>query len=332
MIEEDDHLAYTGRVPWHGIGFPLIGDPTPNEMLKTAQLDWTISKRPLFTLQDPDATVKPWKPLLYEDMFAMVRDTDNKVLGMCGPKYTPFQNSEVFEFFNRFTEAGHMKMEVAGSLKGGTWIWALARISDGAMTLMGDDLSYSYLLLCSPHVWGEAMTIMFTSVRVVCWNTLTLAMGSKLAEKFRFIHNQKFADVRPLAELTVESAMIQKAVFEQKAKILAETPIVEINKLYRYIAQIFKPALLVGTDVINAGDLPRTAFEVIQNYHFAPGCKTAAARDTWWGAFNAVTYFFDHQQGRTGPDKRLYDSWVSHKEAVTKRKAFDLALQYAQAA
>lgn len=338
MAAEVESIAYVGDVPWHGIGTQLDTIPTPRKMLVKAKLDWSVSKRPLFTAESPNFSVEPCAvDLLLNDYFALVRDSDNKVLGICGPQYQPFQNAEVFDFFKKFTDAGNMKMEVAGSLKGGLWVWALARIQEGAFNLMGDDKNYTYLLLCSPHIWGEALTIMFTPIRVVCWNTLTLAMSKAITGKFRAIHNRGFADVRGLAQMSVEQAMINKAVYEQKAKLLAETNIIDVSKLYKYIASIFQPALLTNEacENVDQSDLQfnfnRSATQVLYNYHTCPGSSMRSAKGTWWGAYNAVTYFFDHQVGRGNADTRLYDAWLSHKNAVTKRKAFDKAIEYAQA-
>ena len=331
MAHEVESLSYSGKLPWHGIGFEIIGETTPAGMLKSAKLDWTVSKRPMVTANHKNFATEPVAyDLAFQDLFALVRDSDNKILGVCGPQYQPFQNSEVFDFFNKFTEAGHMKMEVAGSLKGGHYVWALARLEGEAFTLMNEDKNFSYLLMLSPHVWGEALTILFTSVRVVCWNTLTQAMNKKVTDRFRYIHNTNFADVKALAELSVEQAMINKAVYEQKAKILAETKIFDISKLYNYIAAVVQPKLLEGGDA-NPIEFGKVADQIHMNYRVGPGCQFDSSRATWWGAFNAVTYFYDHQFGRTGPDMRLYDSWA-WKTARTKRLAFDLALTYAQAA
>lgn len=332
MSHEVEAVAYTGDVPWHGIGVYLKESPTPKKMLKDASLDWSVSKRPLFTANSPNFVKEPCSAdLMFDDLYALVRDSDNKIFGVCGPQYQPFQNSEVFDFFNKFTQAGNMVMEVAGSLKQGRWVWALARIKEGAFNLMGKDPNYTYLLLCSPHIWGEAMTIMFTSIRVVCWNTLTMALSKAVTGKFRAIHNRGFADVRTLAEMSIENAMIQKAVYEQKAKILSETKIVEINSLYEYIARLLQPNMLAEGDV-DLDKFSRSSKQVVYNFHTGPGATLVSAKDTWWGAYNAVTYFFDHQVGRGNSDTRLYEAWLSHKNAVTKRKAFDIAVEYAQAA
>lgn len=330
MPAEVESIAYTGQRPWHGIGYEITTAPTPEEMLRYAQLDWTVSKRPIWTL-DSSVLSQGAATLLFNDLFALVRDSDNKILGVCGPRYQPFQNSEVMDFFKKFCDAGSMTMEVAGSLKGGTWVWALARIASEPYTIMGDDPNYTYLLLCSPHIWGEAATIMFTSVRVVCWNTLTQAMSKELTNKFRLIHSRSFSDVRAVAELTVEQTMLQKAVYEQKAKLLAEAQLVDLTALYNYIAHVMQPELVKHGDA-NIADFGKPAQQVLMNYHTAPGAKLVSSNNTYWGAFNAVTYYYDHQYGRMGADNRLYEAWLSHKNAVIKRKAFDIALNMAQAA
>lgn len=332
MAHEVESIAYVGDVPWHGIGVQLDKAPTPQKMLKVAHLDWSVSKRPLFTANSPNFSQEPCAvDLLLNDYFSLVRDSDNKVLGICGPQYQPFQNSEVFDFFKKFTDAGNMKMEVAGSLKGGLWVWALARIQGGAFELMGDDKNYTYLLLCSPHIWGEALTIMFTTIRVVCWNTLTQALNKAITGKFRAIHNRGFADVRGLAEISVEQAMINKAVYEQKAKLLSSAKVVDVTKLYEYIASLFQPALLESEAPVESTLFNKAATQVLFNYHTGPGSSMKSAKNTWWGAYNSITYYFDHQVGRGNADTRLYDAWLSHKNAVIKRKAFESAIEYAQA-
>lgn len=332
MPAELESIAYTGQRPWHGVGYEITTAVTPQEMLKYAQLDWTVSKRPLWTSNSPKYTLEDaGVTMLFNDLFALVRDSDNKILGVCGPRYQPFQNAEAMDFFKKFCDAGNMTMEVAGSLKGGTWVWALARIAAEPLTLMGNDQNYTYLLLCSPHVWGEAATIMFTSVRVVCWNTLTEAMNKKLTDKFRLIHNRSFQDVRATAELTVEQAMLSKAVYEQKVIRLAETKLVDLTALYNYIAAIMQPDLVKHGNA-DIGEFRKPAHQVLMNYHVGPGSKLESANGTYWGAYNAITYFFDHQYGKSGTDYRLWQAWLSHTTAVKKRHAFELALSMAQAA
>lgn len=331
MSHEIESIAYDKGVPWHGLGYKVT-NLTPDQMLQAANLDWTVSKRPIFVAEHPNfKTLPTLYNLPFPNLFALVRDSDNRVLGPCGPRYTPFQNSEVMDFFNKFTEAGHMQMEVAGSLKGGTWIWALARILDGSFDLMGGDMNYTYLLLVSPHVWSEAATIMFTSVRVVCWNTLTRALNKKITEKFRLLHTQPFSQLKDVAQISVEQAMLEKQIFAAKAKVLAESKVKMYTDVYRYYGQLVLRKTKAEVDTIDILELgkSRGVHTMMSNYHAGPGARLESANGTWWGAFNGVTRYIDHQKGRGDRGQALYNAWLAHSDAVTKRKALELAYEYA---
>ena len=183
MAHEVETMAYAGQVPWHGLGKQVDGDMSPEQMLKAAQIDWTVSKRPAYTVDKPNCwnIVDPTGEagfLRCPDNYFLVRDSDNKILSPCGEGYVPFQNSEVMDFFKKFTEAGSMTMETAGSLKEGKDIWGLAKLKDEFALAGGDEVG-GYLLLNNSHQVGKAMTVMFTPIRVVCNNTLTMALNAE---------------------------------------------------------------------------------------------------------------------------------------------------------
>jgi phage/plasmid-like protein (TIGR03299 family) len=328
MAHEVETIAYKGLMPWHGLGTRFEGDLTPAQMLDTAKLDWGVSKRPMWTA-DSNAT-QPKGLIAVEKNFALVRDTDNYVLGVCGPDYIPFQNAEVMDFFRKFTDAGHMSLEVAGSLRRGRIIWGLAKLDEGKFKMDGDTIE-SYLLLVSPHMWGKSLDIMFTPVRVVCMNTLQLALGKKMTDRFRAVHNRPFSDIKSAAEFTVEQVLTANTKFRENAELLAGTQVKDVQKLYRYYAQLFQPTLLAA-DPINPGEFSRKSDRILTLYHNGPGAKLDTARGTWWGAVNAVTHYFDHVAGISGDrDPALTNAWFG-MNALHKRKALDLAVEYAKAA
>lgn len=331
MPAEVETMAYSGNKPWHGFGF-YVKDLGPAEMLKAAGLDWTVSKRPLFTAEHKDYKTAPVKySLPMGTHFAMVRDTDNFIFGVCGPDYIPFQNSEVFDFFRAFTDAGKMKLEVAGSLRQGKNVFALAKVEEATWNLMGSDENYTYLLLSSPHIWGEALDILFTNVRVVCWNTLTMALNKKVKDRFRFAHRRTFSEIKTSAEMAVAQAIAMKEVMEAKAKFLAERPIHSQQMLFQYFAEFVQPGLLELGE-ISARDFNRTMPLLVNNFVHGPGAEIDSAKETWWGAFNAYTRYVDFQRGKSYRDYSLWNAWMANTEAVKKRKAFDRAYEYAQAA
>jgi len=328
MAAEVESMAYGGEVPWHGLGVSL-GDETvpPWEILKKASLDWGVKKQAMFSQVMKDGKVDEL-PIL--DYFSLIRDVDHQVLGICGKEYQPFQNIEVFDFFNKFTEAGKMKMHIAGSLQNGKYVWALAQLTDGQFKLIGDDINYSYLLMVSPHVWGKSMTIMFTSVRVVCWNTLNMALGKHVTERFRILHNRTFPELKAQAQDIVEQAMIMKQVYHDNAVLLASVA-AKKEQVLEYAARLVSPNAIDSAGALDPNDMNDAARKIIYNFEHGPGSQLQSAKGTWWGAFNGVTRLIDFQQGRSGQDKRLYDSWLGAKSKL-KVQALELAYEYAKAA
>ena len=110
MSHEVETMAYANETPWHGLGTPVADNLTPAQMLEAAGLNWQVKKKAL-VVDELDHVLS--------SHYALVRDTDSKILGVCGSDYNPTQNQEVFEFFDKFCKAGDMKMETAGSLHGG---------------------------------------------------------------------------------------------------------------------------------------------------------------------------------------------------------------------
>ena len=216
MAHAVETMAYAGEVPWHGLGVKVEDNLTPDEMLVAAGLDWTVSKRHLFTHSEP--SVDNSKEVIpVNDYYVLVRDSDNKTFGPCGPKFVPSQNADAFKFFEKFTSVGDMSMDTAGALKGGEQVWGLAKINDG-FTLPGDDRVLGYLLVSVSHKWGKANEIRFTPIRVVCNNTLTYALADKTRPSFKMPHLTALdADVFKSAEEALGIAGDRMKDFKESA-------------------------------------------------------------------------------------------------------------------
>lgn len=317
-------MAYAGDVPWHGLGTKVEDDLTPAEMMEAAGLDWTVSRRPVFVPQTPGfdhvegtLTTKDWGML--------VRDSDNHILGPCGKNYVPIQNEEVFGFFDKFVKNGDMTMGTAGSLENGRQVWGLANIKQG-FKLPGGDEVQGHLLISHPHQWGKSLTIMFTPVRVVCNNTLTMALGMG-GERFRMPHVRSFdAEVQAAAEQALGLASDQLEQFEEQSQFLASKQYKE-DDFDRFLAQLFQPTLVVD-NTVDRTQFNRTCETVHSLIGTQPGAKMSEG--SWWSALNAVTYYVDHKAGRNR-DASLNSAWFGPR-AATKRKALQLATEYAEAA
>jgi phage/plasmid-like protein (TIGR03299 family) len=328
MAHNVETMAYAGEVPWHGLGVKVDSNLTPEQMLKAANLDWTVDKKQLWVgMGDGKAD----DDQLLHSHSALVRNTDSKVLGICGKDYVPTQNKESFEFFDRFCRAGDMTMETAGSLQEGRRVWALAKIKGGFRVNGGDEVE-GFILLDSPHIWGKSLQIMFTPIRVVCNNTLTLALNNAdINATFRMVHDQLFtAEIKKQAEEKVGLATAALDQFKNQSKFLASKRYND-QSLMRFFSQIMNPGLVLAeNDEVNPDDLGRTAAKLVEIVDTQPGADMKTSKGTWWGAFNAVTYYYDHVAG-VDRDKALTSAWFG-AAANRKRTALDLAIEYAEAA
>ena len=338
MAHEVETMAWAGDVPWHGLGVKVDANLTPLQMQEAAQLDWTVSKRPSYTLDAPE-----WSEdvgiIQAENTFHIVRDSDNRVLSHCGKDYIPIQNADVFKFFKNFTDAGHMTMETAGSLKSGGEIWGLAKISED-FELAGDDLVKGYLLINQPHIVGKSMTIKLTPIRVVCNNTLTMALQQGGTGAFRMPHVKEFgSDVIQAAEEALGLSASAMTEFRNNATLLSKTK-AKHSDVLDYVSEIYQPLMiadyrrdqllrsegkLIGMQEPLTEKLNKFPSLVMEALDRSPGAHLKSAKGTWWGALNAVTYVEDHLRESKTEGNALHSAWFG-AAANRKSKALDLAI------
>ena len=342
MAHAVETMAYAGEVPWHGLGVKVEDNLTPDEMLVAAGLDWTVSKRHLFTHSEP--SVDNSKEVIpVNDYYVLVRDSDNKTFGPCGPKFVPSQNADAFKFFEKFTSVGDMSMDTAGALKGGEQVWGLAKINDG-FTLPGDDRVLGYLLVSVSHKWGKANEIRFTPIRVVCNNTLTYALADKTRPSFKMPHLTALdAEVFKSAEEALGIAGDRMKDFKESAEFLSSKNYTSQN-VVSYISELFQPELLeqqknieqmsdikaIATRQSMVDEFKRIPAMVHQALEEQPGANLKSSKGTWWGAANAVTFIVDHKWGHDR-DAALHNAWFGNRASL-KQKAISKAVEYAKAA
>ena len=151
-------------VPWHGLGTRIESAPTSEDAIVAAGLDWNVIQESVFTSDG----------ILIPGYKANIRDTDRKVLGMVTNKYKIVQNKEAFSFTNSLLGEG-VRYETAGSLATGRRVWMLARLDDRKIT---DEKISPYLVFTNCHDGTGAVRVAITPVRVVCQNTLNLALST----------------------------------------------------------------------------------------------------------------------------------------------------------
>jgi len=296
-------MAYTNEVPWHGLGVRVDKAPNVTEMMRLAKLNWKVTKEPLFVKGKTDGFEE------IADAMALTRSSDHKILDVVGAKYVPTQNHEAFEFFNEFVHAGSATMETAGSLRGGKMVWGLANLKS-SFKLEGKDEVKGYRLVGCPHQQGKSLVIKVTTVRVVCMNTLRLAMNTKTGNEFRMIHRKTFnKQMVEQAKVALGIAREQMKKFEELARHLKKMKVTK-QRAFETFCLVYAPGEKFTMD-----DAPVTVKRLMDVYEKAPGADPG----TGWGVLNAVTYYADHVASRT-PDKRLTNAWfgktAGHKDRV----------------
>ena len=173
MAANVETMFSTREKPWHGLGTVVMEAPTSAEALEIAGLDWSVIQKPIYTSTG-----------VVEGYRANVRDSDNKVLGVVSDRYKVIQNKEAFAFTDELLGMG-VHYETAGALQGGKKIWLLAKLPNEYI-ISGERIS-PYLVFSNTHDGSGAVRVAITPIRVVCNNTLNLALNTA-SRSFSMVH------------------------------------------------------------------------------------------------------------------------------------------------
>ena len=318
MAHMVETMAYAGELPWQGLGVPVSNDLTPAQMQQKAGLDWNVEK--------VDAFVNIGGQQVKTGQQALVRTSDNTILTNVGEGWNPVQNSEAFDFFTDFVMEGDMEMHTAGSLKNGQIVWALAKVKE-SFDIFGEDRVDAYFLFSNPHQYGKAIDVRFTPIRVVCNNTLTMSLNTESERAVKIGHRTSFdAD---LVKEKLGLATEKFAKYKEMAQFLGSKRF-KVEDLIQYYNEVLPSTSRKESEplaVTAYDDLSRGAKMCYDALETQPGAEYGAG--TWWQAFNSVTYFTDHHQGRNA-ENRLHSQWFGGNQ-LKKVKAAEKAVQYAMA-
>lgn len=313
MVGGKAQMAYAGDVPWHGLGVKVLPDLAPDQMLEATGLNWNVRKIKAYALDNLNDEV-------YDiGRSALIRSSDGKMLDVVSEDWNPVQNEEAFDFFNEFVVAGDMEMHTAGSLKGGQIVWGLAKVKESFELFSGDQID-SYLLFSNFHKYGFSTDVRFTPIRVVCNNTLTLSLNSKVERMVKISHRKVFDPGNVKEMLGIATDKLQK--YKEMAQFLGSK-----RAKNEDIVEYFKRVFPVTGSSDSKKEISKNAQTAMEILHTQPGAKYAEG--TWWQNFNTVTYMTDHIIGRSA-DNRLTSAWYGHNKGV-KVKALELAVEMAEA-
>lgn len=314
-------MAYVGETPWHGLGRQLTQKQPIEVWQREAGMDWQIQESPVHFKADvigPLGTIHsfPEQKVLY-------RSDTQAPLSVVSNRYQVVQPRAVLEFYRDLTEMSGYELETAGVLKGGRKFWALARTGQST-SLKGHDQVNGYLLLATSCDGTLATTATPTTVRVVCNNTLTIALDGT-TRAIKVPHSTRF-DAR-VVKKQLGVAVSQRDEFMYRMRALAERK-VQWHEAMGY----FMNALC---EVTPNSKLPEVlpnerAMRKVQSLYEGQGrgSTLASAQGTAWGLLNAVTEYVDHERRARSNEYRMDSAWFG-QGAHIKQRALEAALQLA---
>ncbi|MDC7698324.1 DUF932 domain-containing protein [Vogesella indigofera] len=307
-------MAFVGATPWHGLGNPLSPQQPESVWLAEAGMNWTIEQSDvLFNVAADGMHIRP-----YSDAKVLYRSDTLAPLSVVSPRYKVVQPHEVLHFYNDLVHAGGFELETAGVLKGGRKLWALARTGQETL-LKGGDRVKAYLLLATSCDGTLCTTAQFTSVRVVCNNTLQMAVGER-SGAVKVPHSTVF-DPQAVKE-SLGLGLSAWDSFIDNLKQLSRRP-VSPEEMRQYFSDVLAEPLPEDED---SQTTSRAMQQLTALYSGAGmGALLNSSRGTAWGLLNAVTEYVDHRRRARSQDYRLDSAWFG-QGAQLKDQALQRAL------
>lgn len=283
-----ESMVYTREKPWHGLGTKVEEAPTSADALRLAGLDWRVEQKNIQLCGG--SKVPGYK--------ANVRSTDGKVLGVVSDRYRIVQNADAFEFTDSII-GGDVRYETAGSLNGGKKIWLLAKLPE---TEIAGNKTEPYLCFSNTHDGSGAVRVCMTPIRVVCNNTLNLALDSaKRAWSVR--HTGSLQSKMHEARACLRMANTYMGALAEKADRMANTAITR-DQLNRILDELFP--VDEHTTEREKQNIKKLRDEYMVCY-FAP--DLVKFRDTAWGAYNAMSDMITHNAPLRKTENYRENNW-----------------------
>jgi phage/plasmid-like protein (TIGR03299 family) len=301
---------------WHGLGTVLPTVATSEQAIEAAHLGWRVEKRPLFLADGREVP----------DNFATVRADTGDPLGVVGDRYSVVQNREAFSFLDGLLQDGIMKYESAGALRGGRIIWILARMPS-VDTIAEGDQTCRYLLWKTAHDGSAALEVLPTAVRVVCANTLRLALDNR-QNGISFRHTGDMKAKLNAARVILSQFDKRFTLYSEQARHLAETKWTD-EKAREYIAALFPEVKEFGRSrSIRENKVAQVRANMRNERN-----SLRSIKGSWWQLFNAVTESVDHDSRKglktAAHRENHFLSTIDGAGADFKAEAFNFALMLA---
>lgn len=313
-----EKMAYTGIMPWHGLGNQLPPNQPLEVWAEQAGMNWRIEESKVHFVADN----KNIATHLFPEQKVLYRSDTKAPLSVVSKRYQVVQPADILEFYRDLTEMGGFELETAGVLKEGRKFWALAKTGQSA-TLKGGDEVNGYLLLATACDGTLATTAQFTSIRVVCNNTLTIALGNG-SEAVKVPHRSQFNAQAVKQQLGIAISPWDSFITRIKSLTACRVNDQIADNFFKQV--LTYPALPTSDRQTMA--INDCAYRKVQALYMGngKGSEMLSATGTAWGLLNSITKFVDHHRRARSADHRLDAAWFG-QGAMLKQKAWHEALK-----
>ena len=340
MAHQLEQMAYVGETPWHGLGNQLTQNQPIEVWAQQAGMDWRIETSDVSYMAKNNRGQSIIMP--YEEQRVLYRSDTHTPLSVVSQRYQEVQPMEILEFYRDLTEQSGFELETAGILKGGKKFWALARTGQST-ALKGKDVSHGYILLATACDGSLATTAQFTNIRVVCNNTLAIALRgqSGSAGVVKVPHSTKFDADKVKQQLGVSVRAWDEHMYEMKQ--------LSQRKVTQGEAAAFFDAVFNNTNM-NVTDQEENIIQFYRNVANpnptkeksepngramskamimfngqGRGAELSSAKNTAYGLLCSITEFADHERRAMSTDHRLDSAWFG-AGANLKQRGLEQAL------
>ena len=341
MAHQIEQMAYVGETPWHGLGNQLSPHQPIEVWAEQAGMDWRIESSDVSYMAQNERGQSIIMP--YEEQRVLYRSDTHAPLSVVSQRYQEVQPKQILEFYRDLTEQSGFELETAGVLKGGKKFWALAKTGQTS-ALKGKDVSNGYILLATACDGTLATTAQFTSIRVVCNNTLAIALKGQnsSAGVVKVPHSTKFDaekikqqlgisvrawedhmyEMKQLSQRKVtqtEAAAYFDAVFNNTSLSMPEQEdgIIQFYRNVAMQAQSNNPATKADNKTEPNG---RAMSKVMTMFNGqGRGAELSSVKDTAYGLLCSITEFADHERRAMSQDHRLDSAWFGAGAGLKQR-------------
>ena len=332
MAHQVEQMAYVGDTPWHGLGNQLTQNQPIEVWAQQAGMDWRIESSDVSYMAQNERGQSIIMP--YEEQRVLYRSDTHAPLSVVSQRYQEVQPMEILEFYRDLTEQSGFELETAGVLKGGKKFWALARTGQST-ALKGKDVSN--ILLATACDGTLATTAQFTNIRVVCNNTLAIALRgqSSSAGVVKVPHSTKFDADKVKQQLGISVRAWDEHMYEMKQ--LTQRKVTQGEAAAYFDAVFNNTSLSIADQEENiiqfyrnmATPNPakeksepngRAMTKVMDMFNGqGRGAELSSAKDTAYVLLCSITEFADHERRAMSTDHRLDSAWFGAGAALKQR-------------